>query len=106
MSGGPNAPRWRLAATNDGAIDVGGAIDSRFYVGAYAAGVLHLEHAGRYLLLLGALPSWPYSGGWGYYPSGGLGTILLIVMQNQRVGNEPGGLTFLCGLFFARIACL
>ena len=52
--GGPNAPRWRLAATNDGAIDVGGAIDSRFYVGAYAAGVLHLEHAGRYLLLLGA----------------------------------------------------
>jgi predicted esterase len=52
--GGPNAPRWRLAATNDGALDVGAAIESRFYVGAYAAGVLHLEHAGRYLLLLGA----------------------------------------------------
>jgi hypothetical protein len=31
------------------------------------------------LLLLGALPSWPYSGGWGYYPSGGLGLVLLIV---------------------------
>jgi hypothetical protein len=32
------------------------------------------------LLLLGALPTWPYSGGWGYYPSGGLGLILLIVV--------------------------
>ncbi|HEY6364880.1 MAG: DUF3309 domain-containing protein [Acidisphaera sp.] len=32
------------------------------------------------LLLLGALPTWPYSSGWGYYPSGGLGLILLIVI--------------------------
>ncbi len=32
------------------------------------------------LLLLGALPSWPYSAGWGYYPSGGLGLVLLIVL--------------------------
>lgn len=32
------------------------------------------------LLLLGALPSWPYSGGWGYYPSGTLGLILIIVV--------------------------
>jgi hypothetical protein len=32
------------------------------------------------LLLLGALPTWPYSAGWGYYPSGGLGLILLIVI--------------------------
>lgn len=32
------------------------------------------------LLLIGALPTWPYSGGWGYYPSGGLGLILLIVV--------------------------
>ena len=32
------------------------------------------------VLLLGALPSWPYSGGWGYYPSGGLGLVLLIVV--------------------------
>jgi hypothetical protein len=32
------------------------------------------------LLLLGALPTWPYSTGWGYYPSGGLGFILLIVL--------------------------
>jgi hypothetical protein len=32
------------------------------------------------LLLIGALPSWPYSSGWGYYPSGGLGLILLIVL--------------------------
>jgi hypothetical protein len=32
------------------------------------------------VLLLGALPTWPYSGGWGYYPSGGLGLVLLIVV--------------------------
>jgi hypothetical protein len=32
------------------------------------------------LLLLGALPTWGYSSGWGYYPSGGLGLILLIVI--------------------------
>jgi Protein of unknown function (DUF3309) len=32
------------------------------------------------LALLGALPAWPYSSGWGYYPSGGLGIILLVVV--------------------------
>jgi hypothetical protein len=32
------------------------------------------------LLLLGALPTWPYSAGWGYYPSGGLGVVLLILI--------------------------
>ena len=32
------------------------------------------------ILLLGALPTWPYSRSWGYYPSGGVGTILVIVL--------------------------
>jgi uncharacterized protein DUF3309 len=32
------------------------------------------------LLLIGAAPLWPYSSGWGYYPSGGLGLLLLIVL--------------------------
>ncbi|HMF74162.1 MAG TPA: DUF3309 family protein [Bryobacteraceae bacterium] len=32
------------------------------------------------LLLLGALPTWPYSTGWGYYPSGGLGVLLLVLI--------------------------
>jgi Protein of unknown function (DUF3309) len=32
------------------------------------------------LLLIGALPRWPYSSGWGYYPSGGLGLVLLIII--------------------------
>lgn len=32
------------------------------------------------LLLLGALPAWPYSTGWGYYPSGGLGLLLIILL--------------------------
>lgn len=32
------------------------------------------------LLLLGALPMWPYSSGWGYYPSGALGLIVVILV--------------------------
>ena len=32
------------------------------------------------LLLLGALPAWPYSSGWGYYPSGGLGVVLVVLL--------------------------
>ena len=32
------------------------------------------------LLLIGALPTWPYSSGWGYYPGGGLGLALIIVL--------------------------
>ena len=32
------------------------------------------------LILLGALPTWPYSSAWGYYPSGGIGLLLLIVI--------------------------
>jgi hypothetical protein len=39
------------------------------------------------VLLLGALPTWPYSGGWGYYPSGGLGLVLLIVIILMLVGR-------------------
>lgn len=33
-----------------------------------------------FLLLIGSLPTWGYSTGWGYYPSGGLGLILVIVL--------------------------
>jgi len=32
------------------------------------------------LLLIGALPTWPYSSGWGYYPSGGLSVLLIIII--------------------------
>jgi len=32
------------------------------------------------VLLVGALPSWPHSANWGYYPSGGLGLVLLILL--------------------------
>ncbi len=39
------------------------------------------------LLLIGALPTWPYSSGWGYYPSGGLGVILLIVLVLILLGR-------------------
>ena len=39
------------------------------------------------ILLLAALPTWPYSAGWGYYPSGGLGLILVIVIVLLLVGR-------------------
>jgi hypothetical protein len=39
------------------------------------------------LLLVGALPAWPYSSGWGYWPSGGLGLILLIVIILALTGR-------------------
>jgi hypothetical protein len=39
------------------------------------------------LLLIGALPSWPYSSGWGYYPSGGLGLLLIIVLILLLLGH-------------------
>jgi uncharacterized protein DUF3309 len=39
------------------------------------------------LLLVGALPTWPYSSGWGYYPSGGLGLILVIIIVLLLAGR-------------------
>ena len=38
-------------------------------------------------LLIGALPAWPYSSGWGYWPSGGLGLILLILIILALTGH-------------------
>lgn len=39
------------------------------------------------LLLLGALPTWPYSAGWGYYPSSGLGLVLVILLVLVVLGR-------------------
>jgi hypothetical protein len=39
------------------------------------------------VLLLGALPSWPYSRGWGYWPSGTLGLVVLIIVILLLTGN-------------------
>ena len=39
------------------------------------------------ILLVGALPTWPYSGGWGYYPTGGLGLLLVIVIVLLLAGR-------------------
>ncbi|MFZ2005971.1 MAG: DUF3309 domain-containing protein [Stellaceae bacterium] len=38
------------------------------------------------LLLVGALPTWPYSAGWGYYPSGGLGLLVVVLVIGLLVG--------------------
>ena len=39
------------------------------------------------LLLIGALPTWPYSSGWGYYPSGGLGLVVVILLVLVLTGR-------------------
>ena len=39
------------------------------------------------LILIGALPTWPYSSGWGYYPSGGVGLVLLVVLVLLLMGR-------------------
>lgn len=39
------------------------------------------------LLLIGALPTWPYSAGWGYYPTGGIGLILIILLILLLLGR-------------------
>ena len=39
------------------------------------------------ILLIGALPTWPYSGGWGYYPSSGLGLVLVIIIVLLVLGR-------------------
>jgi Protein of unknown function (DUF3309) len=39
------------------------------------------------LLLIGALPSWPYSSSWGYYPSGGLGLVLVVIIVLLLMGR-------------------
>jgi len=39
------------------------------------------------LLLIGSIPAWPYSRGWGYYPSGGLGLILVVIVILLAMGR-------------------
>jgi hypothetical protein len=38
-------------------------------------------------LLIGVLPTWPHSAGWGYYPSGGLGTVLIVLVVLMLLGR-------------------
>jgi hypothetical protein len=55
----------------------------QFVVPSYAIGVTVLGTILLIILILiliGSLPTWPYSGGWGYYPSGGIGLVLVIVI--------------------------
>ena len=39
------------------------------------------------VFVIGALPAWPYSAGWGYYPSSGLGTVLIIILILVLLGR-------------------
>jgi hypothetical protein len=38
------------------------------------------------IILIGALPAWPYSTGWGYYPSGGIGALIVILLVLAVLG--------------------
>ena len=38
------------------------------------------------MMLVGSLPTWPYSSGWGYYPTGGLGTVLVVLVILMLLG--------------------
>ena len=40
------------------------------------------------ILLLAVLPTWPYSSGWGYYPSGGLGWVVLVLLVFLLLGHR------------------
>jgi hypothetical protein len=48
------------------------------------------------VLLVGALPTWPYSSGWGYYPSGGLGLVLVVLVILASPGLAPQGVRRRC----------
>ena len=39
------------------------------------------------LILIGALPTWPYSAGWGYYPSGGIGLVVIVLIMLLLMGR-------------------
>jgi Protein of unknown function (DUF3309) len=39
------------------------------------------------LILIGALPAWPYSQGWGYYPSGGIGLVVIVLLVLVLLGH-------------------
>jgi hypothetical protein len=39
------------------------------------------------VILVGALPTWPYSSGWGYYPSGGIGLVVVILLILLLIGR-------------------
>jgi hypothetical protein len=78
----------RAARTNDGRPSAqGGAYQIRLKLkrGLVMLGTVLLVIL--ILLLLGAIPAWPHSRSWGYYPSGGVGLILLIVLILVLLGR-------------------
>ena len=47
------------------------------------------------LVMLGLLPAWPYSAGWGYYPSGGVGLLFLVILLALIFGGNDSRRTHL-----------
>jgi Protein of unknown function (DUF3309) len=86
----PTCERRGLPATSAGVTSQ--SLRSLYYFGV-AANFREMNMLGTILLiilillLLGALPTWPYSSRWGYYPSGGLGLVLVIVLILVLLGG-------------------
>jgi hypothetical protein len=56
------------------------------------------------VLLIGALPTWPYSSRWGYYPSGGLGLILVILLLLVLLGRDAADVSVCTAFGIARLS--
>jgi hypothetical protein len=59
-------------------------LDERWIGGVFMSTILLIVLV---LLLLGALPTWPYSRSWGYYPSGGLGLVVVVLLVLLLAGR-------------------
>ena len=63
--------------------------DGPHVVDAQPVGELHmLQGLAEHPLLVALLPAWPYSSGWGYYPSGGFGLLLVVVVLLLLLGGR------------------
>jgi Protein of unknown function (DUF3309) len=110
-SGGPSAHSQRGNSSSDGTFpealgstgyparfpvqfsEMESAVAGAYLASSYPTDVAKVKELGTILLIIlvlllgGALPTWPYSSGWGYYPMGGLGLLLIIVLVLVLLGR-------------------
>jgi hypothetical protein len=88
-----SSDRYQAIKKRIGAKFLSSANGTLFLVGRCRNGVIQESRVSTLLLiilvllLIGALPTWPYSSGWGYYPSGGLGLVLIILLILVLMGR-------------------
>jgi hypothetical protein len=76
----PDYRRWSFCSVQTFSLPTQAAMRGNIMLGTILIVIL-------ILLLIGALPTWPYSSGWGYYPGGGIGLLLIIVIILALVGR-------------------